>query len=465
MNRIVILFFISCFSLSLSGQVFDVDTLQYSGNKDKFINLVVLGDGYVAAELPKFATDAQAFADYFFSWAPFQEYKSYFNVFCIKVPSNQSGASHPGTATDVTEPVFPVSQVDNYFGSAFDSYGIHRLVVAYNTSAITNVLATNFPSYDQVIILVNSPEYGGSGGYYSVATMHSSSGELALHELGHGFAGLHDEYWAGDNYAGEGVNMTKETSISKVRWTNWINTNGVGIYQHCCTTVSASWYRPHQNCKMRYLGTSYCPVCGEHIIEVIHSFVSPVIGWVPSNANIITDINNLDFKVILIKPYPNTLKTNWKLNGITYPHNSDSIKIEQVRLRPGLNALTVTVEDTTENLRVNNHASIHISVVTWTIKNEGIGTGIEITSGSENVTLNIYPNPSDKFINIEIQQESLQELKAEIWDLNGKLQKIFPLNNNSLTTLDLSELYNGIYIIKIYGDNNLITSSKIIKSD
>jgi hypothetical protein len=82
--------------------------------------------------------------------------------------------------------------VDNYFGSAFDSYNIHRLLVPTKTFAINNVLATNVPNYDQVVILVNSPYYGGSGGQFATSSTHTSANEIAIHEIGHSFVGLID---------------------------------------------------------------------------------------------------------------------------------------------------------------------------------------------------------------------------------------------------------------------------------
>jgi len=66
------------------AQFFDVDTLQYNGNINDRINLVILGDGYQEHELSQFADDASVFSDYFFSIKPYKEYKSYFNVFIIK---------------------------------------------------------------------------------------------------------------------------------------------------------------------------------------------------------------------------------------------------------------------------------------------------------------------------------------------------------------------------------------------
>ena len=114
--------FLLAFILSnvVAAQTFEVQSIYNSGPDDKRINLVILSDGYQASELGAFITDANSFTNALFAESPYLEYKNYFNVYAIKVPSNQSGASHPGTATDVTEPVIPVAVVDNYFGSTFD---------------------------------------------------------------------------------------------------------------------------------------------------------------------------------------------------------------------------------------------------------------------------------------------------------------------------------------------------------
>jgi hypothetical protein len=371
--------------INVCAQNFDVDTLLYNGNSDKHINLVILSDGYTENEFLKFAIDATNYTSGFFNELPYSNYRNYFNVFIIKVPSNESGASHPGTATDGTEPVFPVINVDNYFGSTFDYGGIHRLLVATKTAAISNVLAANFPNYDQVLILVNTPYYGGSGGYYTVVSTHSLSVQLALHELGHSFAGLDDEYWAGDQYAREGINMTKQTNPSLVRWKNWLGINLIGIYQHCCGGSSSQWYKPHQNCSMQYLNVHFCSVCIQAIIEKIHSLVTPIESYEPLDNKITLITDSTKFKLNLINPVPNTLRRNWILNGSFLKQTIDSVLIDESSLLSGTNTLKVIIEDTTQLLRVDNHATIHISSVSWTINNTLYGLN----------TLSVTPSDRD----------------------------------------------------------------------
>jgi hypothetical protein len=468
MNRAVIVTVALFFGIEVMGQEFEKDTLVYNGNSDKHINLVILGDGYTNSELSKFEVDAANFTTVFFNLPPYSYYKKYFNVFIVKVPSNQSGASHPGTATDVAEPVIPVITVDNYFGSTFDYYQIHRLLVATKTSAISNVLAANFPNYDQTMILVNSPYYGGSGGYYTVASTHSQSSQIAVHELGHSFAGLKDEYWAGDIYAGEGINMTQQTDPLLVRWKNWIGINLIGIYQHCCGGLSEEWYKPHQNCLMQFLGVPFCSVCVQATIERIHSLAPPVESYYPpidvyylQDHEIALTTYPIKFKLNLIAPEPNTLKRNWLLNNLFFKHNIDSVSINENNLRRGINTLNVTVEDTTQLLRVDNHASIHISSVTWSINKEVTGIK-DITSTSSEIIIDLYPNPTSDFINIKLLGDTGGKINLAVYDMLGKKVKVYSLHADEINSIDLHDLNKGIYVAKIYVNDNLITSRKII---
>ena len=90
------LLYLLCFlgTFKIEAQVFEVQTLKLSGDTDKRINLVILSEGYQTSEFPQFITDATSFINAMFSQSPFLEYANYFNVYAIKVPSNQSGSDH-----------------------------------------------------------------------------------------------------------------------------------------------------------------------------------------------------------------------------------------------------------------------------------------------------------------------------------------------------------------------------------
>jgi IgA Peptidase M64 len=406
-KKLLLLFIIALICHSLFAQTFPVETIFENGAKDKRINLVFLSDGYQATELDRYITDVNTVLSSIFTQSPFQEYKNYFNAYAIKIPSLQSGASHPRSSSDSDCKTMPQAVVDNYFGSRFDIGGIHRLLVPQKD--VGQVLAANFPDYDQAFILVNTPHYGGSGGTFATSSTHLSASEISIHEIGHSFAGLADEYWAGANYAQEKLNMTQTSSVDKVKWRSWLGENGIGVYAH---QESPTWYRPHQNCKMRTLGlgSPYCNVCKDAFVERFHALTKPLNSYDPVTSTTKTD-SDLHFSVDLIKTIPNTFKIEWRKDYTIYENDVDEIKISANSLNNGTTIIEAEVVDNTSLTRAVPHFSSHVYTITWNV----IKTGSEVTINStmitgkvitetakfsENNNLIIYPNPFIDHLNV-----------------------------------------------------------------
>lgn len=449
------------------AQVFQVDTLRYNGHPDKYINFVILGDGYTAAEQDEFITDATGLSDYLLSQPPWSNYSTSFNVFAIRVISAQSGAKHPNTSSDCSSafPKVPVSNPDTYLGCSFDSYGIHRLVVANNVTNVVNVLAANFPNYDQVLIIANSPYYGGAGGTFATSTTDAASPEIAAHEIGHSFAFLADEYYAGDGFALEKPNMTQQNNPALVKWKNWVGTGGVGVFQHCCGGNSASWYKPHNNCKMQALSQPYCPVCREAIIETIHTLVDPVAAYSPLSSTVSVPDRFLPFRLTeLIKPSPNTLKTEWQLDGATIAQNVDSVLIDQHTLANGAHTLFVSVVDTGAMLRVDNHASLHVSLVSWTINKTT--SGIRIKDAEDRIICAVYPNPASDLLHVKISSETKGRISIRVLSIEGK--PVIPATGGALVdgkyqdSIDISRLAPGGYYL-VFELSGVTLSKQFVK--
>ncbi|WP_282073510.1 M64 family metallopeptidase [Polaribacter atrinae] len=445
---------------SISAQTFDVTTITQSGSNESRINIVILSDGYQSTELNQFITDATNFSNALFAETPYKEYKNYFNVHAIKVPSNESGANHPGTATDeVTSNNQPSITVDNYFESTFDAFDIHRLLVSNNTKVLS-VLANNFPTYDIVLVLVNSPYYGGSGGQIAVASLHTSANQIAIHELGHSFVNLIDEYYPGDSYTREGINMTQETNPANVKWKNWINQNGVGIYPYGTTGNAASWYKPHLECKMQYLNKSFCPVCTEATIEQIHSMTSPIDTYTPENTGSIDLTEPLDFKVNTITPLPNTLKITWTLNGTVINNEDFSVSITKDDLISGDNQLLATIEDQSTLLKVDNHETTHFSTTLWTINPSTLSID-DISTNS--FKINLSPNPTPGILYFDVTGKN-ENYTVSINDISGKQLILKNINNlEKRPQVQLTDLPAGIYFINFSFENGTQVSKKIIK--
>jgi hypothetical protein len=428
-----------------------------------------MGDGYVASEQNKFKSDATMLVNYMFQQSPWSHYRDYFNIFAIEVISEESGVKHPRTATDGDAGCLttPISNPSNYFGSTFDYGNIHRLVVPTNNARIAGVLASNFPDYDQVIIVANSQYYGGSGGAYATSTIHSSAFEICVHEIGHSFANLADEYYAGDVYAREAPNMTQQANPTLVKWKNWMGNSGIGIYPYGSSGNPANWYRPHNNCKMQFLNSPFCRVCAETIIEKTHQLLNPVINYEPINSDIEALNQKVDFKLAVIKPSPNTLKITWRLDDTVLPEdNKDSIRIDYANLTVGQHTLSAVVVDTTELLQVDNHSTVHFSQIAWNI-NKSAGTGIKLTSIDNRVTCSVFQNSSNDDLNLVVKTEKDAKIAIQLTSVDGKVLKQIEKNgivkNGIYTrTLNIGHLQKGIYIITFRIDN-VMYSKKIIK--
>lgn len=367
------------------SQTYKIDTLQYQGPQAKVVNLVIMGDGYTAAELGYFQEDAQYFVDYFFKTEPFRQYQRFFNVFAINTISKESGAKHACTAADCPKVehnhknlparfnkfpkriVVPEASPNTIFGSSFDNNNIHRLVVPQNGKLIEEILSNHLPDYTQVVILVNSPYYGGSGGKYATATVNYDSNDIAVHEIGHSFANLGDEYWAGVGYAVERSNRTQEADPKKVAWSHWIGVNDVGVYTYGGKDARSNWFRPHEYCKMQYLTAPFCSVCQEVFVETIHRKSNPIIGETPVTTSTWIGKTVNKFTLKLLKPSPNTLSVRWYLNTKLLTTNVDSIYLNTGLLSPGVNILKAEVLDTTDLVRKPGYEN-HIYTKEWKIK-------------------------------------------------------------------------------------------------
>ena len=157
-----------------------------SGPPAAMVDLVIIGEGYTEAEWEKFQKDLTRFSDTLFSQEPYKAYKDRFNVTGLFMPSAESGCDEPSYG----------SFKSTALGAAFDSFGSERYMLTDDNRAWRNI-AGRVP-YDAVMIMVNSPRYGG-GGIYNLYCTFTSDDQwhqyLCMHEFGHSFSGLADEYY------------------------------------------------------------------------------------------------------------------------------------------------------------------------------------------------------------------------------------------------------------------------------
>ncbi len=163
--------------------------LQRSGDPSEKVDFLILGDGYTAAERGKFEAQARKVMALLFEQTPFKEHRQDFNVWALCPPARESGISRPSTGVHKRTPL----------GTTYDAFGSERYVLTFDNRAFRDIAAQ--APYEFVEILVNAETYGGGGihNLYSTASAGNSTiGYLFVHEFGHHFAGLADEYYTSD---------------------------------------------------------------------------------------------------------------------------------------------------------------------------------------------------------------------------------------------------------------------------
>ncbi|GEM_PF-2096391 len=333
------------------------ETIINNGSSDNRLDLAVLGDGYTAGELQKYRNDVQNFLQGFFAQEPFREYQRYLNVHRIDVTSSQSGADHPesnlfvNTALDAT----------------YNCSGIQRLICVNLSKVNTIVSNTLLPTQqDMVLVIVNDSQYGGSGGSVAVASTNAAVVELVLHEEGHSFGFLGDEYQTqppGCNNANEPFqpNVTKETQRALIKWNHWIDpgtqvpttsTNpGVpGLYEGALY-CPLGLYRPTYRSKMNALGFPYEQINVEQLIKRIYNFVSPFDSASPTPGGVmLTRGQTQAFSVSTPIPFTHTLTINWTIDGLQQA-TGPTFNLDSAGLSAGDHEVAVFISDPTVMVR------------------------------------------------------------------------------------------------------------------
>jgi len=255
--------------------------VQYSGNSEEKVDIVILPEGYTSGEMNKFKEDCKRFAGYLFNVSPFKENKNKFNVWGIEAPSENSGTDIPHDS--IWEKTL--------LNTTFYTFNLERYLMTADNKSVRD-LAANAP-YDQIYILVNTALYGGGSIYnhYSVCASDNSYSEfIFVHEFGHGFASLADEYYTSDvayedfyplDVEPLDPNITTLVNF-KSKWKDLVADsipiptpdepkyeNIVGAFEGG-GYMPKGIYRPAMDCTMKSISIdNFCPVCKRAIRKMI----------------------------------------------------------------------------------------------------------------------------------------------------------------------------------------------------
>jgi hypothetical protein len=259
----------------------EVSRIIGEGNPSRSVDIVFIAEGYRSSEMEKFEEDVRKTAGYILSQKPFEDYRQHFNVYAVKAVSMESGTDIPG------DHVYKNTALN----TRYYTFDLPRYLTTFDTWGIRDY-AANAP-YDHIFLLINTNRYGGGGFYnhYSATTAgHYYSRQVAIHELGHGFAGLGDEYYNASVAYNEFYPLSEEpwepnlTTLVNFRdkWKSMVEEGTpvptpradkyegkVGIFEGGGYAAKGI-YSPSMDCRMKSNEADrFCPVCQKAIEEMI----------------------------------------------------------------------------------------------------------------------------------------------------------------------------------------------------
>ena len=211
--------FVNRSPIANTNKVWKIFNNGYSSSK---VDILILGDGYRKEDVKQFKKDAKHLVGVLFDTEPFKSRKSDFNVWAVDVFSDETGISNP------RQNMWKKSALDLRFNS-FDS---DRYVLTFANKNLREIAAQ--APYDAIMMIFNDPKYGGGGIYNLYSTVSSLSSQadyVFVHEFGHSFASLADEYYTSNvaqqvslpEYEPNSPNVTALFDPDVVKWKHLID--------------------------------------------------------------------------------------------------------------------------------------------------------------------------------------------------------------------------------------------------
>ncbi len=255
-----------------------------STDYENAIDIAIIAEGYTLDEMQKFKQDAERKVKFFLAAKPFNQYKDKFNFYIVMSPSQESGTDQPG------KDIWKETVIDSHFYS----FGVERYLTTNSFHKCMDLIS-DIP-HDQVVIMVNTPKYGGGGilNYYTLITSdHSLSDIVFTHEFGHSFGGLADEYFTPSSTAFVKYPDLKyellEPNVTNLvdfdsKWKSMLGKdtpiptpdteayeNTIGVFEGG-RYIEKGIYRPVRNCRMRNNTSEFCPVCTSVLVKLIRFY-------------------------------------------------------------------------------------------------------------------------------------------------------------------------------------------------
>ena len=254
----------------LNPQAPDHKYLLQSGTPEEKIDVAIVAEGYTAEEMDMFYADAQTAMEAILKHEPFGQYKDRFNFVAVALESQDSGVSVPGEG----------EWKDTALKAHFNTFYMDRYLTPLRLKNMHDKLC-GVP-YEHIVILANTDTYGGGGIYnsYTLTTAHHPAFKpVVVHEFGHSFAGLADEYYYDDQYVEYYYPGTEpwEQNITTLadfesKWKDMLEAGEAELLEGA-GYQSKGVYRPAKDCRMHTnRPDSFCPVCQRAIARIIEFY-------------------------------------------------------------------------------------------------------------------------------------------------------------------------------------------------
>ena len=241
-----------------------------SGAPEEKIDVAIVAEGYTAEEMDMFYADAQTAMEAILKHEPFGQYKDRFNFVAVALESQDSGVSVPGEG----------EWKDTALKAHFNTFYMDRYLTTLRLKNMHDKLC-GVP-YEHIVILANTDTYGGGGIYnsYTLTTAHHPAFRpVVVHEFGHSFAGLADEYYYDDQYVEYYYPGTEpwEQNITTLadfdsKWKDMLDAGEAELLEGA-GYQSKGVYRPAKDCRMHTnRPDSFCPVCQRAIARIIEFY-------------------------------------------------------------------------------------------------------------------------------------------------------------------------------------------------
>ena len=338
-----------------------VTTVLNNGTTTSRYDMVILGDGYQAAEQARFNTDVNTFLTGLFAKSPYSTFPNYFNVHTVFRASVDSGANQP----DVTPPIVK----NTAYGASYNTGGTARCLYIQNTSLALADAALAPANESRILVMVNDSRYGGCASTFAVSYNGASMVEVQTHELGHSVASLADEYdYPNVLYTGnEPTQVNVTTSNVGQKWSHWWGTDGVSAFQGGMYHTTGIW-RPKADCLMRSLGQPNCAVCREQIVRTVNGIVTTIQNPIPATQSLTLARPALQpFGFTNLVPTANSPLITWKIDGVVQTNQqSNGLFVSTAGMTLGAHTVSVEVQDQTPFVR-NDPGNVMRESHTWNV--------------------------------------------------------------------------------------------------